>query len=59
MRSEKEIKAYLEELEQGIRNLRENRHKYRDEEAWRNMIRENMHRISTLEWVMGQHERWD
>lgn len=59
MRTKEEIEAYIAELTEGIENVRKNKDKFLDAEVWRSMIRENQHRITTLEWVLGQHERWD
>lgn len=59
MRTEEEISLYIEELREGIDKVRANKHKFLDEEVWRGLIRENEHRIHTLEWVLGHHERFD
>lgn len=59
MKTKEEIEAYIAELEQGIENVRANKDKFRDAEVWRSLVRENQHRITTLQWVLGQHERWD
>jgi hypothetical protein len=59
MRNKKEIDALIIELEKGINNIRENEHKYIDKEIPLKMIEENQCRIHTLEWVLGQHDRYD
>lgn len=59
MRSKEEIEAYIKELEQGLENVRAHKDKFRDVEVYRNLITENSHRITTLQWVLGEHERYD
>jgi hypothetical protein len=59
MRSKNEINAFIIELKNGIIKIRENEHKYIDQEVPLKMIEENQCRIHTLEWVLGQHERYD
>lgn len=54
-----EIKNYITELEEGIEKVRENKENYRDEQVPLDLIKENEHRITTLEWVLGEHERFD
>lgn len=59
MRTKQEITDYIEELQNGIETIRNNRDKYRDKQVPLDMIRENQHRIHTLEWVLGEHDRFD
>ena len=59
MRTKQEITAYIEELQDGIERIRNNMDKYRDRNVPLDMIRENQHRIHTLEWVLGEHDRFD
>lgn len=59
MRTKQEITDYIEELQKGIETIRNNMNKYRDRKVPLDMIRENQHRIHTLEWVLGEHDRFD
>ena len=59
VRTEKEITGLMWELTKGIKNIEQNRHKYLDPEVPNNMIEENRNRIHTLEWVLGEHDRFD
>ncbi len=59
MRSESEIKELIVALEKDIETIRKNRSNWRDDSVPMDMIKENMHRIHTLQWVLGTHERFD
>lgn len=59
MRTKQEITVYIEELQRGIETIRNNMDNYRDKGVPLDMIRENQHRIHTLEWVLGEHDRFD
>lgn len=59
LKTKEEIESYIQELKEGMERVRTNKHKFRDEEVWKDMIIENQHRISTLYWVLGEMERYD
>ena len=59
MRDKIEISLLIEECQKNIVNIRNNQHKFLDPDAFLNMIQENQNRIHTLEWVLGEHERYD
>lgn len=59
MRTEDEIKEEIQLLENSLKKIRKNKNNYHDPQVPIDMIRENLHRIHTLEWVLGQHDRFD
>jgi hypothetical protein len=59
MRTNEEIINYIDELNNGIENVRNNMGKWKDQKVPIDLIRENLTRIHTLEWVLGEHDRFD
>lgn len=61
MRSESEIEKLIEALKEDEKTIRKRikENFYVDRESAYNMIRENNHRVHTLQWVLGQHDRFD
>jgi hypothetical protein len=59
LRTKEEINNFIKELEQNIEYIRNNKDNWKDEKVPIEMIREKMYRIHTLEWVLGDHDRYD
>lgn len=59
MRTQEEIMTCLNALKKDLKTIRGNKDNYVEKEGYYNMIREHQHRIHTLEWVLGDHERFD
>jgi hypothetical protein len=59
MRNKDEILSLIDECKKNIVNIENNQHKFLDPGVSLNMILENQNRIHTLEWVLGEHERYD
>ena len=59
LRRKKEILELIKELEKSSESLELNTHKYIDKDVPSQMIQENQYRIHTLEWVLGEHDRFD
>ena len=59
MRTKEEIKELMDELKENIEKIQENPNKWADKDVPLAMIQEKQTRLHTLEWVLGQHDRFD
>lgn len=59
MRKKKDIEELILSIQKDNENIRKNKSNWKDSTIPMSMIRDNNTRVHTLQWVLGQHTRFD